>query len=197
MDKNNKAEVVGNISTYTINDKGLWIPYASFHNQVQWSWGEIACRLFGEGKEEYKIGAMYIEFENVASSGDVVSAPSFDRSEGLEYYTNLSASPSRDFLRVPLISAPKTSIISGYEISSIAMNQLTFFAQSTGISGVHGKSFSVGSNSKVFGIALVSTPSWENRSKDLIFAREYYPTNQQVLKQASSQIGVSWIEQFK
>lgn len=194
---NNRAEVSGIISTYEIESSGLWLPKATFHNQIQWTWGEIACKLFGEGKEEFKISGMYIEFENVSSPEDVVSAPSFDRADGIEYYSALSASPARDFLRVQLISNPKASLISGYEGASVKVNQLTFFAQTTGSVGVHGKPFTVGANSKVFGLSLVATPRWEDRTKDLIFAREYYPSNQQVLKQASSQIGVSWTEQFK
>jgi len=194
---NKIAEVNGFIKSYEINSTGLWIPRASFHNQIQWTWGEIACKLFGEGKEEYKISAMYIEFENVASPGDVVSAPAFDRADGIEYYSALSASADRDFLRLQLISSPKASLISGYEGASVVVNQLTFFAQTTGSTGVHGKPFSVGANSTVFGLALVATPRLEDRTRDLIFAREYYPEGQQVLKQASSQIGVSWTEQFK
>ena len=194
---NRKAEVSGSISTYVINENGVWMPVSSFHNQIQWTWGEIACKLFGDGKPEYKISGMYIEFENTASPGDVVTPPSFDRSEGIEYYSALSASASRDYLRVQLISSPKSSIISGYEDSSVNVNQLTFFAQSTGSTGVNGKTFSAAANSTVFGVALVSMPKWEDRTKDLIFAREYYPTAQQILKQASSQVGLSWTEQFK
>lgn len=194
---NKIAEVNGFIRSYEINSSGLWIPGAAFHNQIQWTWGEIACKLFGEGREEYKINGMYIEFENVAAPGDTVSAPAFDRADGIEYYSALSSSPDRDFLRLQLISNPKASLISGYEGSSVTANQLTFFAQTTGSVGVHGKPFSVGANSTVFGLALVATPRLEDRTRDLIFAREYYPVGQQVLKQASSQIGVSWTEQFK
>lgn len=194
---NKIAEVNGFIKSYEINSSGLWIPGASFHNQIQWTWGEIACKLFGEGREEYKISAMYIEFENTAAPGNAVSAPAFDRADGIEYYSALSASPARDFLRLKLISNPKATLVSGYEGSSVVTNQLTFFAQTTGSTGVHGKPFSVGANSTVFGLALVAAPRWEDRTRDLIFAREYYPVGQQVLKQASSQIGVSWTEQFK
>ena len=197
MSNKTNGEVEGFIKTYEVTKEGLWLPKVSFHNQIQWSWGEIACKLFGDGASEYKIAGMYIEFENVASGSDTVTSPSFDRSEGIEYYSSLSSSATRDFLRVQLISSPKPSLIPGYEGSTTTENQLTFYAQSSGSIGVHGRSFSVGSNSKVFGLALVAMPKWEDRTRDVIFAREYYPTNQQVLKQASSQIGVSWTEQFK
>jgi hypothetical protein len=197
MSKRVNGEVEGFIKTFEVDASGLWLPVSTFHNQIQWSWGEIACKLFGDGLPEYKIGGMYIEFENVASSGDTVTPPSFDRSEGIEYYSELSASATRDFLRVQLISSPKSSLISGYEGSSTSVNQLTFFAQTSGSIGIHGKTFSAAANSKVFGLALVAMPKWEDRTKDLVFAREYYPTANQVLKQASSQIGVSWTEQFK
>lgn len=197
MKRHVNGEVEGFINTYEINDNGLWAPKGSFHNQVQWTWGDIACKLFGEGLSEYKISGMYIEFENTDAPGDTVSAPSFDRSEGIGYYSALSASSTRDFLRVPLISSPKASIVTGYEDSEVGANQLTFFAQTSGTIGIHGKSFSAVANSTVFGLALVAVPKWGDRTKDLIFAREYYPSGQQVLKQTSSQVGISWTEQFK
>jgi hypothetical protein len=193
----NDASVSGYIHTYDVSDKGVWTYKLKFHNQIQWTWGEIACKLFGEGRREYKIGGMYVEFENVTDPEDEVSAPYFDRSEGIEYYSAISSSATRDYLRIPLISQPVASLISGYEGESIVENQLTFFAQTSGAVGVNGKAFSSAAKSKVFGLALVSMPKWEDHTQDLIFAREYYPTNQQVLKQTSSQIGLSWTEQFK
>jgi hypothetical protein len=135
---------------------------------------------------------MYIEFENTAFTPSV---PSYSRDEGVEYYEGLSLSATRDFIRVPLLAAPSKTLASGY--SNIAFNQLNFIAQTSGVQGVHGKTFSDTVSSKVFGLALVAAPAWNDRTKDLIFARKYYSSGSMVTKQASSQIGVSWAERFK
>lgn len=188
--------IEGIVSLFDVTPEGLWLPRTTDRNQIQVQWGEIAARLFGDGDARYKLSAMYIEFENVASPGDTVTAPSYDQDEGLEYYEALSASPARDFLRVPLLAGPKKGVVSGYE-GKVAANQLTFLAQSGGTEGVHGKEFSDSANSVVFGLALVAAPVWGDRTLDLVFGRRYYAADKQVPKKASSQVGVSWIEQFK
>ena len=139
---------------------------------------------------------MYIEFENVASPGtDAVGIPTFTRDEGLTYYNGLSG--NQDFLRVELIGLPSISIESGYESYFTAGqtgNLLTFFAQSSGTAGVLGNAtFGAANYSKVFGAALVAAPVFSDRTKDVVFSRTYFdPASNQVLKQASSQIGLSW-----
>lgn len=188
--------VEGIVSLFDIDPDEGWQILTTDRNQVQVPWGEIACRLFGDGDARYKLSAMYIEFENVASPGDTVTAPAYDQEEGTEYYEGLSASPARDFLRVPLLAQPRKAVVPGYE-GLVACNQLTFLAQSGGTEGVHGKEFSDAANSVVFGLALVAAPVWGDRTLDLVFARRYYDPAKQVPKKASSQVGVSWTEQFK
>lgn len=188
-------KVEGIVSLFDVDRDRVWRLLHEERNQIQWSWGEIACHLFGDGNAKYKLSAMYIEFENVASPGDPVTAPAYAASEGVEYYEALAASGSRDFLRVPLLASPQKGIVSGYE-SGVAFNQLSFLAQSSGTAGVHGKTFSDGANSTVFGLALVAAPVWGDRTQDLVFGRRYYQTAKQVPKRASSQVGVSWIERF-
>lgn len=190
----NAPTVRGVVSLFNVLENGDWIklPNTEEENQIQWSWGEIACNLFGDGNKDYKISGMYIEFENTAL---IPSTPSYTRSEGVEYYENLSASLTKDFLRVPLLSPPIKSLAATY--SNINYNQLTFLAQTAGTQGVHGKTFSDSVSSKVYGLALVATPVWGDRTQDLIFARKYYTTSNQVAKQAGSQIGVNWTETFK
>lgn len=185
-------QVEGSVGLYNISADGVWTKVVEELNQIQWSWGEIACHLFGDGNPAYKISGMYIEFENTAM---IPSTPSYTRSEGVEYYENLSLSATKDFLRVPLLASPSKALASGY--SNINFNQLTFLSQTAGTQGVHGKTFSDSVNSKVYGLALVATPVWSDRTQDVIFARKYYETANQILKQASSQIGVSWTERFK
>jgi hypothetical protein len=184
--------VEGIVSLHHVLENGQWVKASESSNQIQWSWGEIACYLFGDGNSDYKISAMYIEFENTAL---IPSTPSYTRSEGVEYYENLSLSGTKDFLRVPLLAAPTKELAAGY--SNINFNQLTFLAQTSGTTGVHGKTFSDSVSSKVYGLALVAAPVWGDRTQDLVFARKYYATGDQVMKQASSQIGVSWTERFK
>ena len=185
-------KVNGLVSLFDIDQNNRWSKLSESANQIQWGWGEIACHLFGDGNKNYKINAMYIEFENTAM---IPSTPSYQRSEGVEYYENLTLSATKDFLRVPLIAAPAKGLASGY--SNLNFNQLTFIAQTAGTQGVHSKTFSDTVNSKVYGLALVAAPVWNDRTQDLIFARKYYATADQVMKLASSQIGVSWVEKFK
>ena len=72
-------------------------------------------------------------------------------------------------------------------------NLLTFLAQSSGSTGVNGTTFSAAQNSKVSGAALVAAPVFADSTQDIVFSRTYFdPTSNQVLKQASSQIGLSW-----
>lgn len=159
-----------------------------------YTWGEIVCRLL-EGDPAFKINAMYLEYENQADPDVPVTAPSFDRDEGIEYYASLAGDPLRDFLRVPLLANPARGVTAGLE-AAVAFNQLTFAAQSEGSIGVHGKEFSDAVNSKVFGVALVAAPVWGDRTRDLIFGRSYYASTKQIPKRASSQVVASWVEKF-
>ena len=113
---------------------------SSVANQIQYGWGAVAAKLMGAGDQAYKISTMYIEFENVANEG----------------------------------------------------NLLTFYTQSQGAVGYHGRTFSHSVNSKVFGAALVATPTADDPTQDIIVARTYLLAASQVLKIASSQIGLTW-----
>ena len=173
-----------------------WVePITYRQNQIQFHWGFIAAQTIGNGLSKYRVSAMYIEFENVASPGDPVTVPMYGRDEGTEYYDALQSSGTLDFLRVPLLQAPLLGIAPGFESYFTAGetgNRATFFAQSQGVVGVHGKTFSDSVNSKVYGVALVATPVFADRTQDVVFARTYFPTGEQTLKEASSQIGISW-----
>ena len=164
-------------------------------NQIQLEWGAIACQCIGLGKRDFRVNAMYIEYENVADPEDVITPPTFERGEGRGYYEDLAMSGTRDFLRVPLLLPPGIDIEPGYEeffTEGVSGNRLTFYTQSQGTVGVHGKSFNDGVNSKVFGMALVSTPVFADTTQDLIFARNYVNSEDQTAKLASSQLGITW-----
>lgn len=163
-------------------------------NQLQNGHAEVLARLLGDQDQRYLQMAMYIEFENVASPGDAVTNPSYGKSEGVEYYSSLSGSSTRDFLRVQLSGRTK-GLDTG--MTGAAYNKITFTALTEGTAGVHGRPFSSASNSKICGAALVSAPDWNDRSKDLIFGRKYYDPPDQVVKPASGQITVTYTEAFE
>ncbi len=172
----------------------------SFSNQLQYDWAVIASKCIGFGDRSYRVQGMYVEYENVTLPGDVVTVPTFTRDVGLSYYTGLSGSLVRDYLRLPLAALPKPGVRTGYtsyfgtdpEIG----NELDFIAITDGVAGVHAKPFTVGVNSKIFGVGLVATPSWADATQDLIFARAYVPTGDQLVVPNGTQIAITWKTSF-
>jgi hypothetical protein len=174
-------------------------PLFEQHNQIQLGWGSIVSFLLA-GRRDYRVNSMYIEYENVAAVDDPVTVPTFSREEGTEYYNELAFSTSRDFLRVPLLIDPQIGIAAGFEdnfTEGVDGNKLTFFTQSQGTVGFHGKPFSAAVNSKIFGVALVATPELADQSRDIVFARSYFDTANQEMKLPSSQVGITWDILFK
>ena len=162
-----------------------WWPLSDFsHNDFLYEWGKLFGNLLLRKGLQYGIGGMYIEFENVASPGDPVVTPTFNRSEGISYYDDLAGSSDRDYLRCPLVA--------GTLEEGDTENITTFFAQTSGVSGVHGKAFSDANNSKVYGGALVAFVDEEDPTRDLVLSRFYVLTAQQQVKLATSQIGFEW-----
>jgi len=159
-------------------------------NDVMFEGADIMAQLLS-GHSEFAVSTMYLEFKNLAAPGDVIVPPVFDRTGGVDYYNGLIGSPDIDFLRVPLLIGPTLSS-SG---SSYAGNQVTFYAQSEGTTGFHGKTFDASANSAVFGAALVSTPSPSDQSQDRVWARLYTGIDK-VLKQTGYEIGVTWMARF-
>lgn len=167
---------------------GLSVASAWKHNLVVYDWATIVGKLL-RGDASYRLSAMYIEFANVASPGDPVSEPSLDRSGAAAYYAGLADDPEKDYLRVPLYA-------SGMESSDDELfpggNLLRLYARTSGVVGVHGKPFSAGDNSTVFGAALVSTPDFANAELDVVFSRWYAETEEQRPKEVNSQVAVEW-----
>lgn len=168
-------------------------------NQIQFSWGHIAARQLGfrrqAGRPDYYISAMYLEFENLASPSTAVTVPSFARDLGLTYFNELLSSATQDYIRVPMRLEPTLGISTGFEsnfTAGIDGNQLTFFAQTAGVLGVHGKTFSHSVNSKIYAATLVAAPVFSDRTQDVVFARTTFSGANQVTKEASSQIGITW-----
>jgi hypothetical protein len=173
-------------------------------NQIQYSWGFIAAKQLGfrpqPDRLNYNISALYIEFENLADPANEIAVAPFDRDLGVNYYNSLVDSSTRDFLRIPLTLEPAGSVSAGYEVNlpiEQQLNKLTFFAQSAGTTGVFGKTFSHLVNSKVFAAALVAAPRYDDRTKDVVFARTAFVPENQVTKEASAQIGITWDVAFE
>lgn len=195
MLKDQAPEVHGLSGLWRVNDNGIVEPITFKPNQIQYAWGFAAVMAMCRRQVLYGISSMYIEFENVADPADPVDIPDFGREEGREYYEDLASSGTRDYLRVPLLQDPKLGIQTGFEdffTDGVNGNKATFFAQTSGIVGVNGKTFGSEVNSKICGAALVATPVVADITQDIIVARAYYPVDQQEVKSLSSQLGVSW-----
>lgn len=192
---NAKDSVRGLVRIYPVYDNDGLSEWDYAHpgpvcpNTALYDW---ACILIGNLRNEpdgksYHIGGMYIEFDN---SGSAITTPTINRAESLDYYANLNTShPTRDYLRVPLISTEGTntddSLFTTY-------NKGTFYAHTSGVTGVHGLAFSDAANSVVYGGALVAFRDINDASQDLIFSRVYFSSGSHVPKAASSQIGLAW-----
>lgn len=199
-----KNGVRGHITLWQVDEKtGLKVPVGSQPNQIQYSWGFIAAKQIGyrpnPERYNYNISAVYIEFENQVNPEEEIAVETpFGREQGISYYNALVDSETRDFLRIPLIIEPTGSVSNGYEANlptDQQMNKLTFFVQTVGTTGVHGKQFShdaEGGTSKVYAAALVAAPLYSDRTKDVIFARTVFQPLNQVTKEPSSQIGLTW-----
>ena len=62
---------------------GWWLPLSSFaSNLVMYDQGCVAANLL-TGHPEYRVAAMYFEFQNVADPSDPVTRPTYDRGGGL------------------------------------------------------------------------------------------------------------------
>ena len=189
--------VRGQVKVWRVAEKNTLL--VDQRNQIQYSWGFIAANQIGfrpqPGRLNYNISALYIEFENMADPADAATVAAFDRELSIPYYNDLVNSTNRDFLRIPIIVPPAMGTSAGYEAYlpvDQQTNKLTFFVQTSGTAGVFGKTFSHTVNSKVYAAALVAAPDFSDRTKDAIFARTVFSTNNQVTKEASSQIGITW-----
>ena len=152
-------------------------------NLVLYGGADILALLIA-GNSNYKLNAMYIEFQN--TGGVPVSPPSFNRSGGRLYYDGLTGA---DYLRVPILTSPALSKSSAYYEN----NQAAFFAMTEGVAGVHGTPFNT--TSEVYGAALVATPDVGDQSRDIVFSRVYTEIGS-IQKEVGHEIGVTWTIRF-
>ena len=120
--------------------------------------------------------------------------PTVDRADSLNYYNDLNSNDAnQDYLRIPLIATEEaTSDPVLYPKNNISR----FIAQTAGTVGVHGNTYSDGSNSRVYGGALVAYLDESDASQDIILSRFYFPAANQILKPAGSQAGITWSTTF-
>jgi hypothetical protein len=172
------------------DDVRLWAPLTPWTgNSILYDWASIAARLLADGNAAYRIGGMFVEFKNVADPDDPVTLPVVTRDQGIGYYNGLASSPDTDYLRIPLISAVRSNTDNTKFSDSNAIN---FFARTQGVAGAHGKTYSDGVNSKVYGIALVAIPDAGDRTQDIVFGRLYFSAANQQVKLSTSQIGCEY-----
>jgi hypothetical protein len=186
------------LAGYVDERTGIWTPaHTTFtRNTLLYTWGHIAARCIGRGNREYRIAFMYLEFENVAGAAAV---PAVGREDGLDYYSGLASSPSRDFLRVAIRPMPDITVAAGYEtfLGEYVGNKCTFFAQSQGAAGIHGKPYADTVNSKVVGVALAAAPVQADWTQDVLLSRGYYDAAKQIPKTANRQVGIVYPFTFK
>lgn len=196
---NGSAMIKGRIRAWRVQNNWMRFPRSRpvsdwSPNEVMFEWAGAVGTLLTKGSINFKIGGMYLEYENVADPDDVVPTPSFDRSGGLSYYQGLSSSPTKDFLRVPLTSG----LLSSSDPAKFPDgNVMRFFAMSQGVVGTHGKAFDDVNNSKVYGAALVVFVDEADASRDIVFARAYLPSAGQQVKLPSSSIGLDWQQELQ
>jgi len=135
-------------------------------NLVLYGGADVLARL-AAGDAEYKINAMYFEFEN--GSPGSVSIPTFTRAGGIAYYRAL-LNP-KDYLRVPM--SINASILSS-DTTLYDGNQATFFSLTSGTTGALGRTFNAAVGSTVYGVGLAATPTIGQPTQDIVFARAYF-----------------------
>ena len=157
-------------------------------NIIPYQGADVFARLLA-GDVTYAPGAMFFEFENTV--GDPV-APTPARDEDINYYlSTLLLNPNRDYMRIPLVVSPSLTA-SGDDYDG---NQVTFFAITAGLTGVHGLTFDQSVDSKVYGVALAATPTPAQYTSDLLFSRSYAGFTA-VPKQDGFAIGAQYMIRF-
>ncbi len=171
---------------FSFNEKtGIIKMMVAQPNIIPYQGADIFAKLLA-GDLDWKIGAMFFEFENTVG---VPTRPSPQRDEDIGYYLDdLNLEAVKDYLRIPLVVPPAITA-SG---SSYVGNQVTFFAITSGVAGIHGKVFDQSVNSKVYGVALAATPDVTEYTQDKLFSRSYSGFDP-VPKEDGYQIGAQYL----
>lgn len=156
------------------------------HNAAMYSsCGIIASALCN--KNYPGINAMYMAYFNGEGDPDW---PSIDKTMTTEYFKNLTG--SYGYIKVPIILAgmSSTGTLFGNNIMTVHGISMDNISQST-----DGAEFSATNQSKVFAVALVSSPDLETTTDDTIFSManiQIDGNNSYIDKLANAQIGIAW-----
>lgn len=179
------------------DENGKVYPLFEKNNLILYTWGWIAARCIGLGDAAYKVAAGYLEFENNQTAGNV-SIPSYGREDAVAYFNGLTG--EKDYFRTPLVGTPTLDKhpASVTLLPTAAVNRVNFsFAIPVGVRGQRGKIFSNSNQSVLYGLSLVATPLWSDSNQDVILARSYFDTSDQIAAPATGQINVTWRVSFR
>lgn len=148
-------------------------------NLVTYTGGDIIAQLLA-GNNAYRIQAVAFEYQNTAGTPSPAAASRSNTNAMLQ-----ALSGNFDYLRGALVAAPALSASDGNH----NYNKALFTALGSGPTGVHGVSFSAASNSKVYAVSLLATPTG-SASGDVIYARHILSTP--VAAVGSGQVTCVW-----
>lgn len=153
-------------------------------NLVVYQGGDILAQLLA-GNILYRISYFGFEYQNTAGTPAPSPAARTDNNASL-----IALTGAFDYLRGPLIAAPTFSAGDGNH----AANQVTFTALANASTGVHGVAFGAGSNSKVYAVDMLATPTGAYTG-DLVYARYILGTALPAV--GSGQITASWMAEAR
>lgn len=175
----------GPIEIGYLHEDGSWEPVqVKDKNLILYGSADALAKVIS-GDKTYAISTVYFEFTNDTVAPTVTNT---DRAVNVSYYTGLSG--LQDYIRSVIDLSPSFSTSDNTKYSN---NVVTFFGVTSSSVGIKGNTFSQAAGSKVYGAALVISPT-NDISGDKVFARFYFTTAQ--AKTNNSQIGVKWSVQF-
>ncbi len=195
---------------YRNKDTGNFTPILHKKNLVMYGAADIMARLVA-GDMRYAISHMYYHYQNT-SSNSIVIDPILDRSAGAEFFKSINAqevgATTEDWLRIPIITAARIdkypndpNLNQYYQFGNMATFVATSASHPTQ-SGESSEEYPFGDEtqtgtgpSKIKGVALVSSPSPEDKNQDIVFSRLALDTP--ITVQANSYIDCFWGLAFK
>lgn len=152
------------------------------NNIVVFHGGDILMQLLA-GNTQYKISHIYFVYENNAGTPVPLTTARTDTAANLRSVAN-----PRDVIRAPLYAPPTLSSGDANHVS----NRATFLAIASGTTGINGRAFGPGSNSKIINLGLVAAPTGA-AAGDVLYAHFALPTPLPVI--GSGQVSATWMQE--